>query len=359
MINILHIVLGLQVGGLEKFVIDLINGYASDVRSFVVCLEDEGALASSCNSYGIYSLHKQPGISPGVIKQIYTLARELKIDLIHTHNPSPHLHGAFAGLMAGIPVVHTKHGRNQALGMRKIILYRLSALLTRKVVAVSQSAAEECIRLEGIPATKVMVIRNGIDLSSYAPLARLAERVNMVTIGIVARLAPEKDHLTLLRACKILSDRQTSFRLVIIGDGSLRGELEQATSDLNLNRNVEFIGVRHDIPDQLQNLDIFALSSTTEGISLTLLEAMATGLPIVATDVGGNPEVVVDGVTGFIVPSKNPELMAEKLAQLIHDHALRVRMGVEGRRRVEEHFDIRQTARQYEELYREILGGRQ
>jgi sugar transferase (PEP-CTERM/EpsH1 system associated) len=356
MIKVLHVVLGLQVGGLEKFVIDLINGYAADVQSFVVCLEDEGELAASCNSAGLYALHKKPGISPGVIKQIYTLARELRIDLIHTHNPSPHLHGAFAGLLAGIPVVHTKHGRNQALGARKIILYRLSALLTRKVVAVSQSADDECISLEGIPAGKVLVIRNGIAVSSFTPSARPAEPADMVTIGIVARLAQEKDHLTLLRACKLLSDRQTPFRLVIIGDGSLRGELELAASDLNLSGQVEFAGVRHDIPDQLQRLDIFALSSTTEGISLTLLEAMASGLPVVATDVGGNPEVVVDGTTGFIVPPANPEAMAEKLELLIQDRSLRERMGAAGRKRVEEHFDIRQTARQYEELYREVLG---
>lgn len=372
MINVLHIVLSLQVGGLERFVIDLIENYSSGVRSYIVCLDDAGELAQSCKAESLYSLHKKPGVSLSAIRRLCELARELRIDVIHTHNTSPHLHGAVAGMLAGIPVVHTKHGRNRKHGLRKIMLYRLSALLSRKVVAVSRNAADDCTHLEGIPAEKVMVILNGIDTRLFAPMGLDMHHAPQIpprpplqrgelcgdgicTIGIVARLSPVKDHHTLLLACKHLYDRQAQFRLLIIGDGPLRRELEKNVNELGLTEQVEFTGMRHDIPAQLHRLDMFVLSSVSEGISLTLLEAMATSLPIVATDVGGNPEVVKDGVTGFIVPPSNPEALADKLAYLIHNPDLRRRMGEEGRKRVVEQFDIRQTARKYEELYRSVL----
>ena len=116
-----------------------------------------------------------------------------------------------------------------------------------------------------------------------------------------------------------------------------------------------YMGMRNDIAELLHSLDLFVLSSTTEGISLTLLEAMASGLPVVATEVGGNPEVVIDGLTGYLVPAKDPKAMANKLRLLIEDGNLRQKMGVEGRKRVVENFSIKETAKQYEELYNEVL----
>lgn len=358
MINVLHIVLGLQIGGLERVVVDLINNCSPEIRSYVVCLEEAGALALSCHAAKVYELHKHPGLSIATVRQLDSLARELKIDLIHTHNPSPHFYGALAGLLAGIPVVHTKHGRNYPDNIRKVVLNRVAGRLTRKIVAVSGDAAAICIGVEKNPPDKVMVIVNGIDTGLYSPAAdgKSQPGNSVCIIGIVARLSPEKDHHTLLAACKLLRDRQFHFQLVIIGDGPLRSELEQDAGDLGITGQVEFVGMSNDVARQLQRLDVFVLCSTTEGISLTLLEAMATRLPVVASDVGGNPEVVVDGTTGFIVPAKNPELLADRLCMLINDQCLRETMGLAGRKRVEEQFDIRQTVRNYERLYHDVLG---
>lgn len=359
MIKVLHVVIGLQVGGLERVVIDLINNYSLDIQSAVVCLEEGGELETSC-SVEVYALHKQPGFSVTTVKKLYALLKELKIDLIHTHNPAPHFYGALAGFLAGIPVINTKHGRNYLnclTEVRKIWLNRFSTLLSGKIVAVSQNAASVCLDVEKISPSKVLVILNGINTNVFCPVEshRDTDRVP-VNIGIVSRLSAEKDHQTLLEACKLLVAEHANFHLDIIGDGPLRGNLEQLVRNLELDAYVSLLGMKHDIPTLLRELDIFALSSTTEGISLTLLEAMASGLPIVATDVGGNPEVVVDGTTGFIVPPQNPEALAQKLSLLINDRLLRKRMGEAGRIRVIDKFDIRRTARNYESLYHNVLG---
>lgn len=366
MINVLHIVLGLQVGGLERVVIDLINNSSPEIRSFVVCLEEGGELESHCRAVQIHKLHKPPGLKMFTIMQLYSLVKKLKIDLIHTHNPSPHFYGALAGFLARVPVVHTKHGRDNPDKIRKVILNRMSAFLTRKVIAVSANAADVCINIEKVCPEKVIVIVNGIDTKLYQPTSKLSPTSPeengsyrsgywFCTIGIVARLSPEKDHHTLLAACKLLSMRQYNFRLVIIGDGPLRSELERTVLDMELTEQVVFAGMCYDVATHLKQIDIYVLSSTTEGISLTLLESMASGLPIVATNVGGTPEVVVDNVTGFIVPAQKPDLMADKLSQLIDDKRLRESMGAMGRKRIEEQFDIRHTVRRYEELYHDVL----
>lgn len=356
MINILHIVLGLQVGGLEKFVLDLIDKYPSDINPVIVCLERKGELGRQYDHLKIVELSKQPGISLKIVRQLLALTKELKIDIIHTHNPSPHFYGAIAGFLTGLPVIHTKHGRNYPSEIKKVWLNKISSLLSNKIVAVSQNAAEVCLAVEKIPAAKVMVILNGVDTDRFCVAGNDdEEKDGVVNIGIVARLSTEKDHQTLLSACKLLTEQTTSFHLEIIGDGPLRSELVGTVKSLGLGKFITFSGMRHDVYELLRNLDIFVLSSTTEGISLTLLEAMATELPVVATGVGGNTEVVIDGETGYIVPPQNPEEMASKLLLLINDKCLRCEMGIKGRERVVANFSIVETARKYEELYREVL----
>jgi glycosyltransferase involved in cell wall biosynthesis len=166
----------------------------------------------------------------------------------------------------------------------------------------------------------------------------------------VARLAPEKDIGTLIRAFQILVPKFSDVELVVVGDGVERKKLEA----LALGANVRFLGSRDDIPELMRSFDVFVLASLTEGISLTLLEAMAASKPIVATNVGGNPEVVVDGVTGFLVPSQDPQAMADKILLLLNDPQLAQRMGIAGRRRVEQNFSLERMTDEYEKVYRAV-----
>jgi len=359
MTRILHIVLGLQVGGLEKFVLDLIEKYPPDFKSFIVCLEEKGELGRHYDHLEIVELKKEPGIRLKIIQQLVALTKKLNIDIIHTHNPGPHFYGSIAGFLTRRPVIHTKHGRNYPADNKKVWLNRISTLMSKKIVAVSQNAADVCLDVEKIPSSKVMVILNGIDTNQFCPAEIGPEEArSMVRIGIVARLSAEKDHQTLLNACKLLLAQTTAFHLEIIGDGVLKTQLEEMVKCLGLDSYVSFSGMRHDVPELLRQLDVFVLSSISEGISLTLLEAMATALPVVATDVGGNPEVVVDGETGYIVPPQNPEEMARKLLMLINDEYQRRQMGEKGRARVLARFSIIETTRKYEELYCSVLGKR-
>ncbi len=204
---------------------------------------------------------------------------------------------------------------------------------------------------EGIDAARTCLIRNGVDLARF-PYAGPTATGPAV---LVARLSPEKDVATLIYAVKVilhhLAPKDPAFALEIAGDGATRSQLETLSQSLGLGDTVRFLGERNDIPTLLANASMFILPSLTEGISLTLLEAMARGLPVVATRVGGNPEVVVDGNTGFLVPAQDPEALAEAMLH-IHQHPkLGRQMGLRGRQRVEQEFSVQGMIRDYEQQY--------
>jgi sugar transferase (PEP-CTERM/EpsH1 system associated) len=355
-LTILHLVISLETGGLERFVIDLIAANMNMCNQFIVCLEQAGELANNCKSEVIW-LNMPQGIHLGVVWKIAEISRNHCVDIIHTHNEKAQLYGGIAGLLTRVPVVHTKHGKNDT-NWRSMLRNNISARLCRKVVAVSRDAAQECIRDEKIPSSKVLTFLNGVDVERFSPgnnreesKRRLGLDEDTLVIGIVARLALVKDHATLFEACRILFESGEEFRLLVVGDGSLRSQLERLTHSLGISKQVIFAGMRDDIPNVMRGMDIFVLSSLSEGISLTLLEAMACCLPVVATAVGGNPEVVIGGETGLLVPPQQPDLLAENLSILIADLQLRQQMGKAGRQRVVNHFSISETAEEYRQLY--------
>jgi len=363
MIKVLHIVLGLQVGGLEKFVLNLTDSYSADVQSSILCLSDpQEQFEIKCHSE-IIRWNKRDGLSPLWAFKIARLVRDSGFDLVHTHNPSPHFYGALAGLISGVPVVHTKHGRNYPTDVKKVFLNRIASKLSQRIVAVSSDAADVCRQIEKIPAKKVQTILNGVDTQRFASggdsslRAELQLPEDVPIVGIVARLSPEKNHQLLLEACCLLSVKNIKFHLVIIGDGSLREKLEQCEERCVLGDAVTFLGMRQDVADLVKEFNVFVLSSKTEGVSLTLLEAMSCCIPVVATDVGGNAEVVDDGVTGFIVP-QNAQNMADKIEWLLKHENHRKEMGLAGRERVLKTFSLQQASDQYLRLYKDILVAR-
>jgi glycosyltransferase involved in cell wall biosynthesis len=171
----------------------------------------------------------------------------------------------------------------------------------------------------------------------------------------VARLSSEKDFPTLLRATALVVREVPEFRLLLVGDGAERNRLEQLVRELDLADHVQLLGERCDIPELLAQSAFFVSSSLTEGVSLTLLEAMAVGLPVLATNVGGNPEVVADGETGRLVAAADPAALAAGIVRMCRERGKRPTMGRCGRRRVEEYFDVRTMMQQYEHLYDELL----
>lgn len=364
-LNVLHIVVSLNIGGLETFIIDLIRKGSGATKGHVVCLESLGNLGAIVDNIPIISLEKKPGIHFDCVRKIRTIAKEFEIDIIHTHNEGPHFYGAIAGFLCGIPVVHTRHGIHDIGSKKKMLLEKFSSLLSKKVVGVSQDVSNLYLTKLRVSPSKIITILNGIDTSSFAP--RIANRqilisekisLNAIIIGIVARLVSIKDHQTLFRACQIVAHSYSNFHLVVIGDGPEKNTLVELSKQLNLDGTIIFLGARYDIADLLNCFDIFTLSSLSEGISITLLEAMACELPVVATKVGGNPEVIQDEVTGFLVPPAKPAALAEKLLLLMRDVGCRKSMGAAGRIRILENFNIQKSVDHYEECYNQVLGRR-
>ncbi len=223
--------------------------------------------------------------------------------------------------------------------------------MTDRIVGVSEDAAALCRADDRHSADRIVALWNGIDVDRFDFRGPAAAPIAIS----VARLSPEKDFSTLLRAVWILIKEHPEFRLRIVGDGPDRPNLEALAADLDLTEHVEFLGERSDVAQLLPQAGFFVSSSLTEGISLTILEAMAVGLPVVTTRVGGNPEIVVDGGTGRLVDSGSPEQLALAMRDMLNDTDTWPIMSQLARQRIERDFNVRNMVRGYEEIYTELL----
>jgi sugar transferase (PEP-CTERM/EpsH1 system associated) len=352
-LRVAHVTFGLDVGGLEKLLVEFARH--ADRRRFdlhFISLGHRGPVADDIEAAGwpVTALGVPAGLHPGLALRLMRAFRRERTDVVHTHDDRPHLYGTLAGRLAGVRrVIHTRHGRSPGLSRRQDALVRLAAAWVDRFVCVSRDGARLAL-CRGVPARKVCTVTNGIDMARFSCHG---PRPGGPAV-IVARLSPEKDHATLLRACAVAVREEPSFRLQVAGNGPLREDLLGLAGELGLTESVRFLGAVRDVPGLLAGAGLFVLSSLSEGMSLTLLEAMASGLPVVATRVGGNPEVVADGLTGLLVPPADPPALAAALVRLWRDPAAGHRMGREGRARAERHFDVRAMVASYERMY---LGG--
>jgi glycosyltransferase involved in cell wall biosynthesis len=364
-IKVAQLVLSFDIGGLERLVANYLSAIDRNAFDITVgCLERRGTLAGEVEKLGIpvTTFDKRDGVELGVIPRIGRWLGNERVDVMHTHNAAAHFYGAAGAKFARIrTTIHTKHGRDWPDNPRKVLLNRLSALMTTKLVTVSQNGYEVARTIEKVPARKLAVIHNGVDTTRYAP-ARGARRHPALAgippgapvVATVARLSPEKDQRTLLEAFAILCERHEDCFLVLAGDGPSRNELEAFARGLPCAERILFLGTIDTVAELLGGVSVFALTSVTEGISLALLEAGASGVPAVVTDAGGNTEVVVDGETGYVVAPQRPREIAEKIHALLSDPSLRGEIGARARTRVERHFSLESMVRQYESLYRTL-----
>jgi sugar transferase (PEP-CTERM/EpsH1 system associated) len=354
-----QVVLTLDPGGQEYLVIQLAERLQRrGIRSPIIAISG-GALIEDATRRGLetFDLAKKPGFDVSVLFRLARIMRRVRADVVHTHNFAPLIYGTLSGRVSGTPMINTRHGR------AALATHRFIWSLTDRVVAVSEDARRELLKYNRIAPRKVSVVLNGVDVAAFA-----APEVNPSQVrcdlgiapdarvfGIVARLAPEKDHVTLLEAFRIVAAQGPSH-LVIVGGGPLESALRRRAHELGVSQAVHFLGFRSDIPQLLRALDVFVLSSTMEGVSLTLLEAMAAGLPIVATHVGGNPEVVLDNETGLLVPPENATALAQAMITLLTDLERAKRFGAAGRERAIRVFDIDRMVNAYVDLYATVAG---
>jgi glycosyltransferase involved in cell wall biosynthesis len=273
--------------------------------------------------------------------------------VLHTHNAYSHLYGSVAArLVRTRHVIHTRHGLALTEGAFERSLFRLSCLLSDAVVSVSDELCS-LSRAQGCPASKSHRIWNGIDTALFQPVEKWAQST-LITVG---RLEAVKDMPTLLCAFASARENLPALQLLIVGDGRARHSLEEMSRSFGLETSVHFLGERKDVSKLLRQATVFVSSSLSEGVALALLEAMATGLPVVVTGVGGNIEVVQDGVTGVLVPPRDPARLAEAISDLASNPVRVAAMGRAARSRVEDVFDVRRMVRDYERLYSTLAAG--
>ena len=362
-LRVMQVVPSLDPGGTERLVIEIVKALSPAVDSMVCCLDQPGSWAGELTARGVTveSLGRRPGFHPGLGRRIADLAARRHVDVLHCHHYSPFVYGQLAALFARpLRIVFTEHGRLSDGGpsLKRRLVNPWIGRLPDAIYAVSEDLRRHMIA-EGLPADRVRVVHNGIDPGARpTPDDRAAARRALgigsgaLLVGTAGRLDPVKDLPVLLDAFAALRRARGDARLVVIGDGAERHALQQRVQALGPDGGVTLTGYRGDVRRCLAALDIYVNSSTHEGVSLTILEAMAAALPVAATRVGGTPEVVLDGETGLLVPPRSPASLARALTSLASDPAARRSMGHAGRCRVKRHFSVETMTSQYLRAYR-------
>lgn len=362
---LLHV---MQVAGAEVLVAQTIRQLRDQIDSTVFCLDAVGPIGRQLQDEGInvICLNRKPGRDWGLGKRLAAVAKEYQIDVMHAHQYTPFFYAALARILGGarFQLILTEHGRHYpdiVSPLRRTINRMVLSRYADAVNACCRFSAVALARNDGFKRLSVDVIENGIEYDRYQTQpdrASLRKRLGLDSarryIAVVARFHPVKDHETLINAFAQLCAQYDDVDLLLIGDGALREKLDTQVKSLRIEGRVQFLGVRSDVPDILQAVDIFALTSLCEAASLTLLEAMAAGLPVVVTDVGGNPEIVRQGIDGYLAPRQDVNGIAQALKKLLDTPHLAKVMGSSGRERVREQYTLARTINRYHQLYRHL-----
>lgn len=371
---IVHVVYRFDTGGLENGVVNLINHMPADAYRHVVLALTEVTdfkLRVQRPDVQFIALHKPPGHGFWQLPRLFHLFRELRPAIVHSRNLAA-LETQLAAWAAGVPVrIHGEHGRDvEDLDGSNRTYQRVRRFYRRFVhhyIALSRDLADYLTQRIGVPATRLSQVYNGVDTTRFAPPERVLAIPDCpfdpdlhLLFGTVGRMQTVKDQLTLARAFALALEQapqlRARLRLVLVGDGPLRPQVEQVLQQQGVADLAWLAGERSDVPAIMRGLHGFVLPSRAEGISNTILEAMACGLPVLATRVGGNADLIAEGETGLIVPAADPAAMAKALVQLADAPERAHAMGQAGRRRVLERFSLQAMVRSYQTIYDQQLG---
>jgi sugar transferase (PEP-CTERM/EpsH1 system associated) len=365
-VRILHVMDSLANGGLENGVLNLITHLDTEQFEHSICtVRALGVNAERLPADRVRLLHlgKREG-AHFQCAEIRRVIRDSRPDVVHSRNWGT-IEAVFAARLAGsCAVVHSEHGFEAGPTARepwrRVVLRRVAFELADRVLCVSRQLGDYHARSTGFSARRVTVIHNGVDNRRFCPDLAARARVrqelgigeNEFCAGCVGNLAPVKDHRTLLEALGKLGDAAKGWRIVVAGEGPERPKLEAAARELSTwGTRISLPGTSSKVPELLNAFDVYVLPSLNEGISNSLLEAMATGLPVIASDAGGNPEVVEDGVSGLLFRAGYSDQLAEHLLRLCVREELREQLGAAARQRVRGQFSIEAMVQNYERLY--------
>lgn len=361
-IRVMHLIEDLENGGAERLVVNLVQALDTEkFRAAVGCLTRKGRMAAEVERAGIplHAMHKRPGVDFSLLVRLVRCMRRQRIDIVHCHVFTANLWGRIAAMLAGVPVLIThEHSSFTLDSSTRLRLERVLIRRTAKAITVSENLRQAFIEHGELPADRFETIHNGLR-DQPAPSATRVEQIRhelqldrfKQIVGTVGRLEWRKNYPLLLEAFAGVLPHHPEVGLLIVGSGPEAQRLEHKVRELRLSGNVVFAGHRSEVPALLAQMDVFCMSSLTEGISIAMLEAMAAGLPVVATQVGGNAEIIPDERFGLLVPSQNAGALGGALSRLLNQRELRREIGEHARKRVRQHFSERQMVRRLEELY--------
>ncbi len=363
MAQIIH---GMGIGGMERVTVDLCRNLRDRYDIAVYCTHMLGPLTRELDALGIPAVHdpvrrrSDHWFRP---VKIWQFVRRFKPAVVHTQHAAAFLDSALAVRLARVPVlVHTDHSKWYPEKKRHMVAERWLSRLCDAFCAVSEHTKNDLAKWEKIPSSKITVVYNGFDFENLPGPAERAELRAFLNvpdgaplIGSVARLQWQKGHDLLLDAMKLVLETRPDAHCVIVGGGAKEEELRQQVARLGLGHRVTLTGWRNDAVRFLAAIDVFVMSSNFEGMPVSLLEAMAVGLPVVSTSVGGVPEVVADGRTGILVDGREPRTYADALLRMIEDPARMQAFGAAGRQLYRDRFRVNGMVEAYDKIYREAL----
>ena len=370
-IRVAFVVHVMHVAGVEVLVRETIHRLGNRIEPTIFCLDGIGSIGEQLRGEGVpvICLNRIPnGRDFGVSTRMAAEIRDRGVEVVHAHQYSPFFYAAFAKPLTGFSfsLIQTEHGRkypDRVSPLRRAVNRLVLDRLADSVNACCRFSGRALSQVDGFRGNRLEVIDNGIDLGRYSehePVCELRTRLGLDPgrqyIACVARFHPIKDHSMLVRAFAVVAGKLPKVDLLLAGEGPDREMLEELIRTLGITDRVRFLGVRQDVPDLMRAVDLFAMTSMSEAASLTLMEAMASGRPVVVTDVGGNPELVRRGVDGFLVPRGDAAACADAMFKILSDPALGERMGAAGRERALEQFDLNRTIDRYYGLYRKLSG---
>lgn len=364
MVRVLYVIATLDAAGAERQMAQLCRRLdRKEFEPAVCCLTRGGPLEKPLRAAGVpvTVLHKRSRWDLGVINRLAAAIAEFQPSILHTWLPTANTIGRLAERRSPVPVVVVSERAADAWkGPVRRLTDRILARRTDRIVTNSEAVKRFLTRRIGLPEPLISVIRNGLDLAEYdAASERLTAPIppqeGTLTIGSAGRLEPQKGFLYLLTAMRTVRERMPQARLWIAGAGPEAPELGSRARQLGLADTVQFLGARDDVPALMRRFDLFVLPSLWEGLPNVALEAMAARRAVVATNVDGTPEAVVDGTTGLLIPPRDPAALAHAMISLLNDEPRRRRFGEAGRQRVEVEFGMERMVTQTEGLYRAAL----
>jgi len=361
---VVHIIDRLPPDGAERLMVDILKNRSKNFKFTVLCLVEGGALESELEQINVpvVIFNKSSKYDLTILIKLISWMLNNKPSVVHTHLFTADTWGRLAATMARVPcIITTVHSTNSWKGAIHRLVDKALSFVTDRIVACSDEVANVLKKEFKISKDRIAILSNGIDfrrfdtlnLTTINEIDLLAP--DIVKIVVIGRLHPAKGHLDLIRAIAKLKTVTTKFHVFLVGEGELKDEIITKCTENNISNFITLMGQRTDIPEILAKTDIFVMPSHWEGLPMALLEAMAMSMPVIASRVGGIPDVIKDGFNGLLIDKSDDAELANKIAQLLADERMRIKLGVEAKKTVIENYSAKNVSKGYESLYQKIL----